>query len=113
MSSSIHSGAKTSALSRPEKPEGEIVEDIRTATLEEIEAMHKRGELYFNPDAPDGEDLGEEFWANARVVDPPRSRSVHLKLDREVFDYFVEITKGSRRPLASLPSHTSDWPISP
>jgi uncharacterized protein (DUF4415 family) len=94
MSSSLHSGTKTSALSRPERPDGGIVEDIRTATLDEIEAMHERGELYFNPDAPDGEELGEEFWANAVIMPPLRPKSVHLKLDPEVFEYFVQITKG-------------------
>jgi uncharacterized protein (DUF4415 family) len=94
MSSSIHSGKKTSVLSRPEKLDGGIVEDIKTATLDEIEAMHERGELYFNPDAPDGEELGEEFWANAVVLQPLRSKSVHLKLDPEVFEYFVQITNG-------------------
>ena len=94
MSSSIHSGKKTSVLSRPEKLDGGIVKDIRTATLDEIETMHERGELFFNPDAPDGEELGEEFWANAVVLRPLRSKSVHLKLDPDVFEYFVQITNG-------------------
>ena len=70
------------------------VEDIRTATLEEIIAMRERGELYYDPDAPEGEELGPEFWANARIMPPLRSRSVHLKLDPEVFAYFVQITNG-------------------
>lgn len=56
--------------------------------------MMERGELYHDPHAPDGADLGLDFWAKAQVVLPKRSKSVHLKLDPEVFDYFVEITKG-------------------
>ena len=56
--------------------------------------MRERGELYYDPDAPDGEDLGPEFWANAVIMPPLRAKSVHLKLDPEVFEYFVQITKG-------------------
>lgn len=56
--------------------------------------MLDAGELSLNADAPEGESLGPEFWANARVVYPNRAKSVHLKLDPEVFDYFVQITNG-------------------
>jgi uncharacterized protein (DUF4415 family) len=94
MSSSIRGAVKKSALSQPEKEAAATVEDIKTASLEDIIAMRHRGELYHNPDALEGEPLGPEFWANAKVVYPPRSRSVHLKLDPEVFEYFVQITKG-------------------
>lgn len=44
--------------------------------------------------APAGEDLGPEFWAKAVLVAPRKPKSVHLKLDPEVFDYFVQITGG-------------------
>ena len=56
--------------------------------------MRKRGELFFDPNAPEGEDLGDEFWANARIMQPLRAKSVHLKLDPAVFEYFVQITGG-------------------
>lgn len=69
-------------------------ENIRTSSLDEIREMLDRGELYHNPDAPDGEDLSEEFWAKAVIVLPMRSKSVHLKLDPEVFDYFVKVSNG-------------------
>ncbi len=69
--------------------------DIRRATLAELGAMRRRGELYYNPDAPEGPDLGEDFWANAVVVEPAVERtSVHLKLDPAVFDFFKQGGKG-------------------
>jgi uncharacterized protein (DUF4415 family) len=69
-------------------------EDIRRASLEEIRAMHDRGELFHDPNAPEGEELGDEFWANA-VLEPPRlAKSVHLRLDPEVFAYFYETSNG-------------------
>jgi uncharacterized protein (DUF4415 family) len=56
--------------------------------------MKSKGELFHNPDAPEGESLGAEFWAKAKLVEPQKSRSVHLKLEPEVFDFFHKITKG-------------------
>ena len=62
--------------------------------MDEILRMKAAGELYHSPDAPEGPDLGPQFWAKARIEGPRRTRSVHLKLDPEVFAYFVEITGG-------------------
>ena len=68
--------------------------DIRRASLEELEAMDARGELYHNPDAPEGPDLPDSFWENAVLVEPPKTRSVHLKIDAEVFHHFLAETGG-------------------
>ena len=68
--------------------------DIRRASLEEIKRMKDRGELYHNPDAPVGPSLGPDFWANAVVIEPKKPRSVHLKIDPEVFEFFVAETNG-------------------
>ena len=43
---------------------------------------------------PWGPDLWAEFWASAQVRGPRLTRSVHLKLDRLVFAYFVAETGG-------------------
>ncbi len=67
---------------------------IKAASLEDIRQMHERGELYHNPDAPVGPSLGADFWAKAVVVEPKKPRSVHLKLDPEVFEFFVSETNG-------------------
>ena len=72
--------------------------NIRQASLEEIEEMHARGELHYNPDAPVGPPPDEEpfppgFWDKAVIISP-KKRSVHLKLDPEVFEFFVAETDG-------------------
>jgi uncharacterized protein (DUF4415 family) len=56
--------------------------------------MKEKGELFHDPQAPEGEDLGAEFWAKAKVERARKSRSVHLKLDPEVFDFFYSQAKG-------------------
>ena len=67
---------------------------MKQASLDDILRMKVAGELFHNPNAPEGPDLGPEFWANARVEGPRRVRSVHLKLDPEVFAWFVQETGG-------------------
>lgn len=56
--------------------------------------MKDRGELYHNPNAPEGPDLPDSFWENAVLVDPQGKTSVHLKLDPEVFFFFKRQGKG-------------------
>lgn len=56
--------------------------------------MKDRGELFHDPDAPVGEPLGRDFWAKARIEGPQRTRSVHLKIAPDVFDFFVAETGG-------------------
>ena len=72
--------------------------DIRRATLDQIREMDRRGELFHNPDAPEGpppgEELPEDFWEKAELVDYSKPRSVHLKLDPEVYLHFKAQGKG-------------------
>ncbi|MFG1351823.1 hypothetical protein [Xanthobacter autotrophicus] len=56
--------------------------------------MKEKGELFHDPNAPEGESLGPEFWAKAEIEGPKVPRSVHLKLDPEVFAFFYEEAKG-------------------
>ncbi len=58
--------------------------------------MAARGELY--PTAPDAEEieLDESFWKNAQWM-PPLStvkKSVHLRVDNDVLDWFRDQGKG-------------------
>lgn len=69
-------------------------QNIKRATLEEIRGMKDRGELYESDKAPEGPELGDEFWKNAVWVEPKGTTSVHLKLDPEVFNYFKGQGKG-------------------
>jgi uncharacterized protein (DUF4415 family) len=56
--------------------------------------MKDRGETRTRPDAPDGPPLGEDFWANAVLVEPANRKSVHLRINQEVYDFFVKDTGG-------------------
>ena len=68
--------------------------DIRRASLADIRRMKEKGELFHNPNAPQGETLGAEFWARAEIAGSKKPRSVHLKLDPEVFEFFQQMTGG-------------------
>ena len=73
--------------------------DIKRASLEDINRMHELGEV--RPPkkhaavAPESV-LPDDFWDNAVVMQPEdwAKRSVHLKLDPEVFEYFKSGGKG-------------------
>ena len=71
-----------------------IGEGLTRISLEEVEAKYARGEIRVNPDAPEGPDLPDSFWENAVLVEPPKTRSVHLKIDAEVFHHFIAETGG-------------------
>jgi len=63
-------------------------------TLSEVEEIRKGGEDPTRPDAPEAESLGADFWKSARVVMPPGKTSVHLRLDRDVVEWFRARGKG-------------------
>ena len=67
---------------------------MRRASLADIRRMKEKGELSNDPDAPEGESLGRAFWAEAGVEAPGKRRSVHLKLDSEVFEFFHKQSGG-------------------
>lgn len=57
--------------------------------------MKDRGELLTKADAPERDDMSDPaFWEKAEVLMPQKSKSVHLRLDPEVFDYFYRISGG-------------------
>lgn len=68
--------------------------NIKTASLEELLARNAAGDLVTDPTAPDGPDLGKDFWKDATVRMPSRRRSVHLKLEDDVFQRFVALAGG-------------------
>lgn len=68
--------------------------DIRKATLDEIEEMDRRGELYeTRPDAPEY-DLPDDFWENAEVWQPMTKTPVTMRVDPDILDFFKEGGKG-------------------
>lgn len=57
--------------------------------------MKDRGELLTRPDAPERDNLSDSvFWETAKVVMPQRAKSVHLRIDPEVYDYFFRASGG-------------------
>ncbi|HEX3938131.1 MAG TPA: BrnA antitoxin family protein [Xanthobacteraceae bacterium] len=64
--------------------------DIRSAALDEIDEMARRGALA--PTRPDAEEieLDRSFWDHARMIPPlaPNKSSVHLRIDSDVLDWF-------------------------
>ncbi len=67
---------------------------MKRASLAELKKMRDDGKLFHDPAAAEGESLGAEFWAQARIEAPKTPRSVHLKLDPDVFDFFFAECKG-------------------
>ncbi len=68
--------------------------DIKTVSLDDLKAMREAGKLYHNPNAPEGEDLGADFWASAEVVNPAEKKSIHLRVDSDVLEFFKSRGKG-------------------
>jgi uncharacterized protein (DUF4415 family) len=62
--------------------------------MDEVKAMRARGESRTRVDAPDGPPLGDDFWANAVLVEPSNRKSVHLRINPDVYDFFVKDTGG-------------------
>ena len=64
-------------------------------SLSEVLAIRERGEDPIDPNAPEADDdLGPDFWKNAKVIYPSGKTSVHLRLDNEVVDWFRGNGKG-------------------
>lgn len=57
-------------------------------SIDEIDAKIARGESQTRADAPEAESLGDDFWANAKVVMPRIKTAVSLRVDADVFDWF-------------------------
>jgi uncharacterized protein (DUF4415 family) len=61
--------------------------DTRTAKPDEIREMARQGEL--SADDPEASfDVPESFWERARPVGPRPKKSVHLRLDPDVLEWF-------------------------
>jgi uncharacterized protein (DUF4415 family) len=68
--------------------------DIKRYSLEELKALQARGKTRTRADAPLSE-IEEGFWEHAQVVMPaPGKTSVHLRVDRDVLEWFRKQGKG-------------------
>lgn len=59
-------------------------------SLNELKTM--KGQT--RPDAPEGDELGDDFWEKAELVMPEKKRSVHLRVDPDVYEFFKGQGKG-------------------
>jgi uncharacterized protein (DUF4415 family) len=64
--------------------------DITRVSLDELHG--RRGVT--RDDAPEGPELGAEFWRHARLVEPQGKKSVHLRVDADILDFFKSQGKG-------------------
>lgn len=67
--------------------------DIRRASLAELREMRDRGEIRRGDPVIEDDRLPPAFWEEAELR-PPARKSVHLKLDPEVFEFFKQGGKG-------------------
>ena len=63
-------------------------------TLREIKQQIAQGKDKTRFNAPEGPREGSKFWKRARVVVPPGKTSVHLRIDRDVFEWFKKQGEG-------------------
>ena len=59
-------------------------ESITRASLSDLKGRKGRTRA----EAPDGPELGPDFWAKAELVEPRSKKSVHLRVDPDVYEYF-------------------------
>jgi uncharacterized protein (DUF4415 family) len=68
--------------------------NIKPASLESIKKMTAVGKVLHPSTTPVDEELPDDFWTDAVVVEPKAVKSAHLKIDAEVFDFFKRQGKG-------------------
>lgn len=64
--------------------------NIRKASQIDLDEMDDRTRA----DAPEGPELGAAFWRHAKLVLPEAKKSVHLRIDADVFDWFKAQGRG-------------------
>lgn len=68
---------------------------ITRVSLAELQARKARGEFKGSPNAPERDVFDRGFWDKAEArIGKGDVRSVHLKLDKEVFEFFKGGGKG-------------------
>jgi uncharacterized protein (DUF4415 family) len=67
---------------------------IVSYTLSERKERVERGEFPTRPDAPEAEDLGADFWKNAKAVSRVAKTPVYLRVDSDVVKWFKAAGKG-------------------
>ena len=63
-------------------------DDIKKYSLEEIEDFIVKGDYSPTRKSTDEFSIDPEFWENVEIVHPKAKRSVHLRIDEEILDWF-------------------------
>ena len=66
----------------------------KKASLDDLRKMKDRGELIDTSDPVENTDLGPEFWADAKIIERQPKKSIHLRVDADVLDFFKTQGKG-------------------
>lgn len=66
---------------------------MKKLSLAEIRALKDAGKLALTSHASE-ENLPDDFWDNAKIIERENKKSVHLRLDPEVFRFFQEAGQG-------------------
>jgi uncharacterized protein (DUF4415 family) len=67
--------------------------DMKRLSLDDVRALKNAGKLHIDPNLSEV-DLPEEFWQHAKRVERENKKSVHLRLEPEVFRFFQEEGEG-------------------
>lgn len=66
----------------------------KKASLDDLKRMYQSGEISEpRKDTPEI-DLPEDFWANAQIEDRSKKKSVHLRVDEDIYEFFKAQGKG-------------------
>ena len=63
-------------------------ENIKQYSMEQIKALINDGDYVPIPDDAPEYEVDPSFWENAKIVMPKAKKSVHLKLEDEIFKWF-------------------------
>ena len=84
----------SSDSSQPGRVEDVSDRQLKRANLKQLREMKERSELQETCGVGFEEELPPGFWDDAELVMPKPPKSVHLKVDAEVFDFFKAQGKG-------------------
>ena len=67
--------------------------DMKKLSLADVRALKNAGKLHIDSNPPEV-DLPDDFWKHAQRVERETKKSVHLRLEPEVFRFFQEEAQG-------------------
>lgn len=70
------------------------MKNTKTASLEELRAMHARGEVKAPRDDAPELDMPEGFWDAAKPQEPKTKKQVNLRVDPDIIEFFKDQGNG-------------------